>query len=303
MKHLAAWLLTCAVALTPALAIAHPAEAAAARVGISGPHGATIAATGSTTLTLSGSGFQSIEGGFGGIYVMFGAVDGTWRPTQGGSEGNGYRTVPDAQDSDNGGHLKFIAFPGDPTSSSANGGFIAANGTWHTTLNVPGAVFTAADGTRIDCRVSTCGVLTIGAHGQKNANNETFTGVGIYTPKSTPTPHKTTPARPQESVGASAGVTSGRTTSTAPTTPGASASTASPSSTPTSKRTAAASPSASSSATAAIVTDDQISPTSATTSSSSSLSATDWTLLGLSAAALIGALVGRLIYARRKKAA
>lgn len=174
-----------ALLLLPVLAVpllvAAPAEAAA-RVRIANQSGeAVIDATYATTLTLSGSGFQSIRNGHGGIYVLFGTVSGSWKPS---AHGAGTKlTVPDAQTKNNAGYAKFVAFPGSDTAGSANGGTISANGTWTTKLTVPGAVFTTYDGggktVKVDCRKVTCGVLTIGAHGVTNARNETFTPVRV----------------------------------------------------------------------------------------------------------------------------
>lgn len=136
-----------------------------------------------TSLTLRGTGFQSIKGGHGGIYVFFGTVRAGWRPSQGGQTGADYFYVPDGESRDNQGYARFVAFPGSDTAGSANGGTIAADGTWSTTLNVPGARFQAYDrdgGSRtVDCRKVTCGVITVGAHGVANARNESFTPVRV----------------------------------------------------------------------------------------------------------------------------
>jgi len=160
-----------------------PAQAAA-RVSVANEQGeAVVDPTYATTLTVSGRGFQSVRGGHGGIYVLFGAVRSGWRPSQGGASGRDYLFVPDSQSRDNAGYQRFVAFPGSDTSGSANGGVIAADGSWSARLTVPGAVFDAvgADGsaTRVDCRRQTCGVITIGAHGVANAHNETFTPVRV----------------------------------------------------------------------------------------------------------------------------
>jgi hypothetical protein len=161
--------------------------AAAARVSISGADGAaSVSPEYATEITVSGSGFQSIPNGFGGIYVLFGWVDdaagGSWRPSQGGEVGADYRYVPDAESADNAGYQRFLAFPGSQTESSANG-VLAADGSWSTSMVVPGATFESADRegnvTEVDCLEVTCGILTIGAHGVKNANNETFTPVSF----------------------------------------------------------------------------------------------------------------------------
>ena len=60
-------LLAVAVGVTTTMLNPTPAEAAP-KVSVSG----TPKADGESTLKLSGSGFQSVEGGFGGIYVLFG---------------------------------------------------------------------------------------------------------------------------------------------------------------------------------------------------------------------------------------
>jgi len=152
-------------------------------VGVDGRAQASL--DGPTTLRLSGTGFQSVPGGFGGIYVSFGWVDdaagGTWRPSQGGRTGIDYDYIPDSETADNQGYLRFVAFPGSDTEAAANGGTVAADGTWSTTLTVPGPTFTAQgrDGaaTSIDCTQVQCGVITIGAHGVVNPSNESFTPV------------------------------------------------------------------------------------------------------------------------------
>jgi hypothetical protein len=132
-------------------------------------------------LQLRGSGFQSIQGGFGGIYVLFGSVSDGWKPSAGGVGGRDFLYVPDVQSKDNAGREKFVAFPGSETASSANGGVIAADGSWSTTIQVPGPVFEVEDASggtvKVDCREVQCGVITIGAHAVINANNETFTPV------------------------------------------------------------------------------------------------------------------------------
>ncbi|MDR1635157.1 MAG: hypothetical protein LBS27_09630 [Bifidobacteriaceae bacterium] len=182
MRRLTAAVLALAGSLL--LGPAQPAGAAGASVAVSGKQGAAAAnADGPTTLRLAGSGFQSIQGGFGGIYVLFGSVSGNWRPSAGGVGGRDFLYVPDVQAKDNAGREKFVAFPGSETAASANGGAIAADGSWSTTLEVPGAVFEVEDASgaaqRVDCREVQCGVITIGAHGVVNANNETFTPVSF----------------------------------------------------------------------------------------------------------------------------
>jgi hypothetical protein len=172
-----------AVVASLVAAPATPAYAAAAvSVHVEGQPELTAVAdpTYLTQLRVTGTGFQSVKNGFGGIYVMFGWVDSGWRPSQGGATGADYRYVPDDEAKPTG-YISFVAFPGSSTADAANGGEVSADGSWSAVLDVPGAVFTSLDRngepTEVDCREVQCGIITIGAHGVKNANNETFTPV------------------------------------------------------------------------------------------------------------------------------
>lgn len=178
----AAVLILLLVGLVVPVGVAGPAHAQG-RVTVTGPDGgAVVDPTYATTLTVRGSGFQAVQGGYGGVYVFFGHVRDGWRPSQGGRTGEDYFYVPDSESRDNQGFQQFVAFPGSDTSSSAQATMSRA-GAWSTTLTVPGAVFEAFDrsgGSRtIDCREITCGVITVGAHGVSNATNETFTPVTV----------------------------------------------------------------------------------------------------------------------------
>jgi hypothetical protein len=187
VRPLAALAIATAIAAS-AIAGATPAWASAG-VSVAGPDGGSLLpADYATEVTVSGTGFQSIAKGFGGVYVLFGWVDdaagGSWRPSQGGEVGSDYRYVPDAESADNAGYQRFLAFPGSQTESSANG-VLGADGSWSLSMVVPGAVFESQDRdgrvSEVDCRQVTCGIITIGAHGVKNANNETFTPVSFGT--------------------------------------------------------------------------------------------------------------------------
>lgn len=154
------------------------------RVSVANDQGqARIDPTYATTLRVSGSGFQAISGGHGGIYVVFGTVKPGWQPSRGGATGSDYFYVPDSESKNNQGFQRYVAFPGSDTAGSANGGTMSASGAWSTELVVPGAVFKAYDRggqvRTIDCRTVTCGVITIGAHGVSNSHNETFTPVTV----------------------------------------------------------------------------------------------------------------------------
>ena len=182
----AATLLAVALAVAAALASVVPgsvpaAHAAGAQVSAT-PEGGTLNPDGATTVDLKGSGFQSVQNGFGGIYVLFGWVSdpdgGSWKPSQGGVTGENYKYVPDDENNP-AGYDVFVAFPGSSTEGAANGGEIAADGTWSAKITVPGAKFTSTDRagnpSDVDCTAVQCGIITIGAHGVSNANNETFT--------------------------------------------------------------------------------------------------------------------------------
>ncbi|GAA1704666.1 hypothetical protein GCM10009808_23290 [Microbacterium sediminicola] len=173
-----------------------------------------------TQLRVSGSGFQSIQNGFGGIYVMFGWVAGSgWAPSQGGSTGTTYRYVPDDETNPTG-YVAFVSFPGSSTEYAANGGTLSSDGSWSTVLSIPGAQFTALDrdgnATQVDCLQVQCGIITVGAHGVVNANNETFTPItfqDLYgedeeaveaAPVATPEPAQTTIVVEEETVEATA---------------------------------------------------------------------------------------------------
>lgn len=178
VSALGAALLVAAVAFAGVVGSATPAHAAAS-VSVSG----TPDADGESRLSLSGSGFQSVQGGFGGIYVLFGWADesgGGWRPSNGGKTGEDYRYVYDDESNPTGYQL-FVTFPGSSTASAANGGELADDGTWSGTIRVPGAQFTTYDRaqneTTVDCTEVQCGIITIGAHGVVNAGNETFTPI------------------------------------------------------------------------------------------------------------------------------
>ncbi|WP_449282312.1 hypothetical protein [Leucobacter sp.] len=173
-------------ALLALLAVVSPASAAhaAGRVDVS----AAPAVDGSTTVTLTGSGFQYVPNAPGGIYVFFGAVSdpgtNSWAPSQGGRSGStfGYASASGSQ--------LLVGFAGGD-SASASTSLIDANGDWTAQMTIPGAVFDSVSGNphagesqaggRIDCLQVQCGIITIGAHGMVNANNESFTPVAFVT--------------------------------------------------------------------------------------------------------------------------
>ena len=162
-------------AFASAAVSSEPAQAAA-RVSVSG----TPSVDGTSTLKLSGSGFQSVQNGFGGIYVLFGVAEGTWQPSKGGKTGTNLRYAYD-DESNPVGYQLFVTFPGSSTAHAANGGTLKADGTWSSEIILPGARFTSYDRERnpvdVDCTRERCGIITIGAHGVANAKNETFTPI------------------------------------------------------------------------------------------------------------------------------
>jgi hypothetical protein len=134
-----------------------------------------------TEVSVTGSGFQSIPSGFGGIYVFFGWVDGgAWAPSQGGTTGSTYRYVYD-DESNPVGYQLFVSFPGSSTEYAANGGEVSAAGDWSATMKIPGSSFESYDRngdiTTVDCLSVQCGIITIGAHGVVNPSNESFTPI------------------------------------------------------------------------------------------------------------------------------
>jgi len=160
-----------------------PAAQAAPRVSITVKDKPSLSGVADSTylteVTVSGSGFQSVQNGFGGIYVLFGwANPSTWKPSAGGRTGSDYRYVYDDETNPVGYQL-FVSFPGSSTGYANNGGYLKANGTFSATMKIPGPVFEAYNRsgavTSVDCVKTQCGIMTIGAHGIVNAKNETFT--------------------------------------------------------------------------------------------------------------------------------
>ena len=173
--------LTAAALACAALALGAAPASAAPQVTVDAPGG--IAIEGETAVTVSGTGFQSIRGGFGGIYVLFGTVTSdNWQPSKGGVTGKDYSYAAD-DETKPAGYESLVVFPGSATSYAATGGEISADGSWQSKLTIPGAKFTTYDrsgnASEVDCTTVQCGIITIGAHGQINANNESFTPVAF----------------------------------------------------------------------------------------------------------------------------
>ncbi|WP_308797466.1 hypothetical protein [Agromyces silvae] len=194
-------------ALGGAVAPAHAVGAGTVTVTVAGdPSKVGVADTAApTTLVVSGSGFQSIQGGFGGVYVLFGWNAGPgWEPSAGGSTGVTYRYVADDPNAPAGYQL-FVPFPGSSTEAEGNGGSVNPDGTWSAELTIAGPVFTPVDavdtGETIDCTQVQCGIMTIGAHGVVNPSNESFTPIAFEdfsAPTPTPEPEPAADAEPTE---------------------------------------------------------------------------------------------------------
>ena len=186
MKLFQAALAVAVAALTVlgALSLSASPAHAAARVDVS----TTPSADGSTTVTLSGSGFQYQPNAPGGIYVFFGAVSdpttNAWAPSQGGKSGSTFSYASTS------GSQLLIGFAGGASADSSNS-MIDSSGRWSASMTIPGAKFpgssgdphsgNAQTGSEINCLRVQCGIITIGAHGSFNANNESFTPVGFVT--------------------------------------------------------------------------------------------------------------------------
>lgn len=190
-RRLLATLAATALTGTLGLALVPAAPASAdSRVTVTNDRGTAQAdLTYRTSMTVRGSGFQVVQGGFGGVYVMFGWVrnpgSGAWRPSEGGLTGEDYQYVPDAEDAaDNAGYLKFVAFPGSSTAGEA-AAVLSRSGGFTVDVTVPGPTFQSVDRdgavSEVDCREVQCGIITIGAHGVVNNRNETFTPVDFGT--------------------------------------------------------------------------------------------------------------------------
>jgi hypothetical protein len=185
LRAAAALALAAAIALAGAVAGPAPAAHAAGSVSIVVKDQPELVGVADqnylTEVSVTGTGFQSIPSGFGGIYVFFGWVDGgAWAPSQGGATGSTYRYVYD-DESNPVGYQLFVSFPGSSTEYAANGGEVSADGTWSATMKIPGSSFESydrnGDVTTVDCLAVQCGIITIGAHGVVNPSNESFTPI------------------------------------------------------------------------------------------------------------------------------
>lgn len=202
----AATLPAAAQAVTPLGAVA---TTSGAQIEVTTPDGEALGPISTETkVQLNASGFQSIPGGLGGIYVLIGTIDAEpWQPSQGGKTGTHFRYIRDDQQLNNAGHQRYVAFPGSQTGEEANGGVVDAEGNWSAEMTIPGPiieVFNAAGDTEtVNCTQVKCGIITFGAHGVVNPTNETFTPLefapeGSVVEETTPAPEPTvTTANPE----------------------------------------------------------------------------------------------------------
>lgn len=123
----------------------------------------------SGTVKVSGQGFVKGENE-AGAYILFGYV--TKFPSASGSLGVGYDYLPGET------NQRFVAWPDSETAGASHAQFDGDGG-----FTVDGLVaassFTGASGATVNCLDNSvqCGVLTVGAHGGRDANLETFTPV------------------------------------------------------------------------------------------------------------------------------
>ncbi|MHA7133438.1 HtaA domain-containing protein [Oerskovia turbata] len=129
------------------------------------------------SLTVTGRGFTK-NTNEAGVYVLFGYM--VTAPSAGATAGSGYDFSPGGGASGQDGQM-FVAWPGNSETGAAatavftstTGGEFSASG-----LFAKGR-FTGQSGAAVDCLDGSvvCGVLTIGAHGGRDAALETFTPV------------------------------------------------------------------------------------------------------------------------------
>jgi hypothetical protein len=138
---------------------------------------ATGLAASGASLAVSGQGFTKNTNA-AGLYVLFGYM--VTSPAQGGSAGNGYDFNPGGGSSGQEGQL-FIAWPDNAETGAAAHAKLTAtvNGSFTAAGLFAQAVFVGQSGAVVNCLNGTvvCGVITIGAHGGRDAALETFTPV------------------------------------------------------------------------------------------------------------------------------
>jgi hypothetical protein len=116
-------------------------------------------ASGTTTITVTGIGFDPAAANGNGIYVVFGPV-----------------TPPPAFYLDAGlyGAFKWVSPGGAETPATAR---LTEDGRFSTTLEVSSAMTTSAG--EVDCTSSACAVITFAAHGSTDRSQDTCTSVSF----------------------------------------------------------------------------------------------------------------------------
>jgi len=215
-----------------------PAGAQTAALTVDRP---VVPAATPTTVTVTGTNYQvpphaPDKNLMGGVYVLFGWVQpgSTWGPSNtNGTNSDGqfgitysYIGERGADTRDDGSGLnRFVSFTAGGVSGESTSFHmtmqdppINSQGTWSTTITVPGSVYQWTDPVTqkvntVDCLQVQCGVYTIGAHGIRSRPNEQFTPITFMTgggpAPSTPAITVAPPASGGPSGGSSGGATSG----------------------------------------------------------------------------------------------
>ena len=131
---------------------------------------------------LEGSGYPTSTNGVtsSGIYVLFGWIDpeagDSWGRGNGGTSGKTYTYAEDGNPA--GTFQRAVNFPGGAFESGQP--TMDANGNWTMDFTIESSRFTSAHGLEIDCYDMQCGVITIGAMTEINAEAEVFTPVHFH---------------------------------------------------------------------------------------------------------------------------
>ncbi|MGO3833500.1 MAG: HtaA domain-containing protein [Microbacteriaceae bacterium] len=129
---------------------------------------------------LKGTGFPTTAengGNFGGLYVLFGWIDpaagDAWGPGHRGVSGKTFTYSKDIEPA--GAFQSMVSYPGNTTVP----GFpmMDSSGNFEMDLPLIASRFESQHGIDIDCYRMQCGVMLIGAHGQKQAKGEIFVPV------------------------------------------------------------------------------------------------------------------------------
>ncbi|MCD0449015.1 hypothetical protein LO762_07400 [Actinocorallia sp. API 0066] len=144
-----------AVGAACALTVATATPASAASVRVSPSSG--LPSSGTTTISISGSGFNPTANNGFGVYVVFGP-----------------RTANFAQDANLYGAAKWVHKGG--ASGGAGQAPMTDAGGFSVTLLVQ-ARYTDGNGKKVDCTATPCYIITMAAHGARDRSQDTFTPV------------------------------------------------------------------------------------------------------------------------------